>query len=451
MATETQPPAGSQVAHPHRDPEVERAVSRQRGLTRLSRVQTLGVCFGLLGAALLRVAAALPGEDVTLAIGLGDAAPEFPLDPPNAVLGIAVVYLLAAAVALAERWTGRYAAVLLGIAAALFAPLLLLCAMALSDRGQANLLPLVTESLRLGTPIALGALAGLWCERSGVVNIGIEGMMLAGAGIGFMVYAVGGGGQGGPWLYLAVVAAAVVGGVMAAVHAGLSVTFRTDQIVSGVAINLLAIGITSFVRRQVILPSGVRSATTLPSIDLPGLSSIPVVGEQLFSGKPIFLSMFVIFAVTQLTLFRSAWGLRVRSVGENPHAAETLGVDVVRTRYQAVIVGGVIAGIAGAWFSLETTGSFDNLMTNGRGFIALAALIFGKWRPWSAFGGAMLFGFSEALGSRIQLLQVEVGGFPVPSQFLQTLPFVVTIVVLAGAIGRAIPPAAVGVPYQRPR
>ncbi|MBA2528854.1 MAG: ABC transporter permease [Euzebyales bacterium] len=420
-------------------------------MTRLSRVQTLGVCFGLLGAALLRVAAALPGEDVTLAIGLGDAAPEFPLDPPNAVLGIAVVYLLAAAVALAERWTGRYAAVLLGIAAALFAPLLLLCAMALSDRGQANLLPLVTESLRLGTPIALGALAGLWCERSGVVNIGIEGMMLAGAGIGFMVYAVGGGGQGGPWLYLAVVAAAVVGGVMAAVHAGLSVTFRTDQIVSGVAINLLAIGITSFVRRQVILPSGVRSATTLPSIDLPGLSSIPVVGEQLFSGKPIFLSMFVIFAVTQLTLFRSAWGLRVRSVGENPHAAETLGVDVVRTRYQAVIVGGVIAGIAGAWFSLETTGSFDNLMTNGRGFIALAALIFGKWRPWSAFGGAMLFGFSEALGSRIQLLQVEVGGFPVPSQFLQTLPFVVTIVVLAGAIGRAIPPAAVGVPYQRPR
>ncbi len=450
MATETHPPADRAVARHERDPDVERAVSRQRGLTRLSRLQTLGVMFGLLGAVLVRVAAALPGEDVTFGIGLGDAAPEFPVDPPNAVLAIAVVYLLAAAAALAERWTKRYAAVMLVLAAALSAPLLLLCAMALSDRGQTNLLPLVTESLRLGTPIALGALAGRWCVRSGVVNIGIEGMMLTGAGIGFMVYAVGGVGQGGPWLYGAVVAAAVVGGLMAALHAVLSVTFRTDQIVSGVAINLLAIGITSFVRRQVILPSGVRSATTLPTIDLPVLSSLPVVGERLFSGKPIFLSMFVIFALTQLVLFRTAWGLRVRSVGENPHAVETLGVDVVRTRYQAVILGGIIAGIAGAWFSLETTGSFDNLMTNGKGFIALAALIFGKWRPWSAFGGAMLFGFSEALGSRIQLLQVEVGGFPVPSQFLQTLPFVVTIVVLAGAIGRAIPPAAVGVPYERP-
>jgi simple sugar transport system permease protein len=265
-----------------------------------------------------------------------------------------------------------------------------------------------------------------------------------------MVYAVGGAGQEGPWLYLAVVAAAAVGGLMAAVHAALSVTYRTDQIVSGVAINLLAIGITSFVRRQVILPSDVRSAATLPDIDLPGLSSIPVIGEQLFSGKPIFLSMFLIFLLTQITLFRTAWGLRVRAVGENPHAAETLGIDVIRTRYQAVILGGVIAGLAGAWFSLETTGSFDNMMTNGKGFIALAALIFGKWRPWGAFGGAMLFGFSEALGSRIQLLSVEVGGFPVPSQFLQVLPFVVTIVVLAGAIGRAIPPAAVGVPYDRP-
>jgi simple sugar transport system permease protein len=450
VATETQPPADRQLAAHRRDPDVERAVSRQRGLTRLSRLQTLGVVFGLFGLWLLRVAGLLPGDDVTFAIGLGDAAPELPVDPPNAVLGIAVIFLVAAALALAERWTKRYAAVFLVVAAALSAPLLLICAMALSDRGETNLLPLVTESLRLGTPIALGALAGLWCERSGVVNIGIEGMMLTGAGIGFMVYAVAGAGQEGPWLYVAVAAAAVVGGLMAAVHAALSVTFRTDQIVSGVAINLLAIGITSFVRRQVILPSGVRSAATLPEIDLPGLSSLPVIGEQLFSGKPIFLSMFLIFVLTQITLFRTAWGLRVRAVGENPHAAETLGIDVIRTRYQAVILGGVIAGLAGAWFSLETTGSFDNMMTNGKGFIALAALIFGKWRPWSAFGGAMLFGFSEALGSRIQLLSVEVGGFPVPSQFLQVLPFVVTIVVLAGAIGRAIPPAAVGVPYQRP-
>ena len=351
MATGTERPARPGAAAEH-DPDVERAISRQRGLTRLSRLQTLGVCFGVLGIALLRAAAALPDEDIVFIVGLGDGAPRLPVDPPNAVLAIALVYVLAAVVALAERWTGHWAAVGLVTAAALFAPLLLVCALALSDRSSTNLLPLLTESLRLGTPIALGALAGLWCERSGVVNIGIEGMMLTGAGIGFMTYALLGTGQGGLPLYLGVLAAALVAGVMAALHAALSVTFRTDQIVSGVAINLLAIGLTAFVRRQVILPSGVRSAQTLPEIDLPLLSDIPLVGDQLFSGKPIFLSMFVIFVLTQVVLFRTAWGLRVRSVGENPHAAETLGVDVVRTRYQAVIVGGLIAGVAGAWFSL---------------------------------------------------------------------------------------------------
>lgn len=433
-------------------PEATRAATRQRGVTKLSRHQTLGIFFGLLGVVLVaQVATALPPDDITFIFGLGDAAPRFPLDPPNAVLGIGVLFVIAAIVALADRWTRRYAGVALLFAAVLFVPLVLICAVALSSANQTNLLPLIVESLRLGTPIALGALAGLWCERSGVVNIGIEGMMLAGAGVGFITYAVASGGTGGAWLYIGVLVAALVGGAMALLHAVLSVTFRTDQIVSGVAINLLAIGMTSFLRREVLLPSGIGSTVTLPRISLPVLSDIPIVGTTLFSGKPIFFSMFVVFVLTQVVLFHTAWGLRVRSVGEKPHAAQTLGVNVVKTRYQAVIVGGLIAGLAGAWFSLETVGTFDNLMTNGKGFIALAALIFGKWRPWSAFGGAMLFGFSEALGTRIQLLNVDVGGFPVPSQFLQVLPYVVTIVVLAGAIGRAIPPAAVGIPYERPR
>lgn len=436
--------------HAPDQPEIGRVVTRSRGLTRLSRLQTLGLLFGFLGIYLVADAAgSLPDDDVTFALGLGDAAPTFTFDPPNVVLGIGVLFVLAALVALADRWTRHYAGVALVVASILFVPLVLVSALALSSSTQTNLLPLLVESLRLGTPIALGALAGLWCERSGVVNIGIEGMMLTGAGVGFVVYAVTAGGQGGPWLYGSVVVAVAVGGLMAALHAVLSVTFRTDQIISGVAINLLAIGLTSFLRRQVLLPSGVSSAFTLPQIDLPLLSSIPLVGSQLFTGKPIFFSMFVIFVLTRLVLFGTAWGLRVRSVGENPHAAETLGIDVIKTRYQAVILGGLIAGLAGAWFSLETVGNFDNLMTNGKGFIALAALIFGKWRPWSAFGGAMLFGFAEALGTRIQFLNVDVGGFPVPSQFLQVLPFVVTIVVLAGAIGRAVPPAAVGVPYER--
>jgi general nucleoside transport system permease protein len=448
MATATPP---DEVEVHKRDIEATRAVSRGRGLTRLSRFQTLGVLFGFLGFTLVfRVAGALPGDDIVFVLGLGDAAPRIPVDPPNAVLAIGVLFLVAALVALADRWTGRYAPVALLVAAVLFVPLALVCAVALSSADQTNLLPLLVESLRLGTPIALGALAGLWCERSGVVNIGIEGMMLAAAGVGFVVYAVMGGGTGGPWLWIGVLVAVATGGIMALLHAVLSVTFRTDQIVSGVAINLLAIGLTSFLRREVLLPSGVQSAVTLPRFELPLLSDIPVVGSVLFAGKPVFFSMFVVFVVTQVVLFRTPWGLRVRSVGEKPHAAETLGINVVRTRYQAVVLGGLIAGLAGAWFTLETVGQFDNLMTNGKGFIALAALIFGKWRPWSAFGGAMLFGFSEALGTRIQFLNVEVGGFPVPSQFLQMLPFIVTIIVLAGAIGRAVPPASVGVPYERP-
>jgi simple sugar transport system permease protein len=449
MATELTPapPAPEEVTVV----EVERARSRSRGLTSLSRLQSLGIAFAVAGALIIALLpGALPGEDVTFLFGLGDAAPRFSLDPPNGVLAIGVAFLVVAAIALADRWTGRWAVVALLVAAALVVPLTLIAALALSSTKQTNLLPLVVESLRLGTPIALGALAGLWCERSGVVNIGIEGMMLAGAGVGFVFYALLNGAQGGLPLYLGVVVAVAVGGLMAALHAVLCVTFRTDQIVSGVAINLLAIGLTSFLRSQVLLPRGVSSGFPLSPISLPGLSSIPVVGQTLFTGKPIFFTMFVVFALTQVVLYRTPWGLRVRSVGENPSAAETLGINVIRVRYQAVILGGLLAGLAGAWFSLETVGSFDDLMTNGTGFIALAALIFGKWRPWPSFAGAMLFGFANALGSRIGLLNVEIAGYPVPSQLLLALPYIVTIVVLAGAIGRATPPAAVGIPYERP-
>jgi simple sugar transport system permease protein len=187
---------------------------------------------------------------------------------------------------------------------------------------------------------------------------------------------------------------------------------------------------------------------------------VPIIGP-LFVGQPIYLTMFLLLIGTTVLLYRTPFGLRVRSVGENPHAAETLGVDPIKIRYQAVILGGCIAGLAGAWYSLESVGSFEDNMTNGTGFIALAALIFGKWRPWPAFGGAVLFGFSQALGIRVQSLNVTLEDvrflfipFPdlrVPSQLLQSLPYVVTIIVLAGAIGRAVAPAAVGQPFERSR
>ncbi len=441
------PPPQEDLRTADREAYVE---SRRWG--QLSRLQTIGVLFLFVGGVLVgRVAAALSGQEANFRFGVGGDAPTLTFDPGTVLLGFGVLYLLFGAVAVGERWTRRWASIGLIVGSFLVVPMVLVAAIGLSPKDSTNLVPILTESIRLGTPIALGSLAGLWSERSGVVNIGIEGMMLAGAGIGFTFYAVAGSGTGGFPLFLAVIVAVITGGLMALLHAWLSVTFRVDQIVSGVVINLLAIGVTSFLRQQVILPSGVQTAQKLPVIDLPLLHRIPIIGDGLFSGRPIYFLMFVIFIATHLLLFRTRWGLRVRSVGENPHAAETLGIDPIRIRYQAVVLGGLIAGLAGAWFSLETVGSFDDLMTNGKGFIALAALIFGKWRPWSAFGGAMLFGFADALQTRIQFLDVTVANFPVPSQFLQTLPFVVTIVVLAGAIGHAQPPAADGVPYERSR
>ncbi len=272
-----------------------------------------------------------------------------------------------------------------------------------------------------------------------------------------MSYAVLGGGQGGFWLWFSVLVAIVVGGLMAALHAVLTVTYRTDQIISGVVINILALGSTSYLRTQVLVPNGVGRGITLPVWNLPLLSDIPIIGP-LFTGQPIYFTMFLLLIGTTVLLFRTPFGLRVRSVGENPHAAETLGINPIRIKYIAVILGGLIAGLGGAWFSLENVGSFEDNMTNGAGFIALAALIFGKWRPWPAFGGAMLFGFARALDVRLQFLSVTLEDFrflfipfptlTIPSQMLQSLPYIVTIIVLAGAIGRAVAPAAIGEPFE---
>lgn len=428
------------------------AARRQRGL---DRFQTIGVLFGLLG--ILLVGYVAPNIDAgTKAVTL-EQPPEpaqLSFSPRTLVVAIGVFYVIAAVatfvVGRSPQW-GRYARAGLMVSAVLLAPLVVILSLSWSDARSTNIVQLLVESLRLGTPIALGAMAGLWCERSGVVNIGIEGMMLGAAGVGFTVYAVLGDAQEPFWLWIGILAAVLTGGLIAALHALVSVSFRVDQIISGVVINLLALGTTSFLRSQVIVPRDISTGVSTSEISIPLLSDIPVVGEQLFTNKPIFFTMFVIVAASWFVLFRTPWGLRVRSCGENPHAAETLGIDVIRIRYQAVILGGLIAGLAGAWFSMEGQGGFQDNMTNGAGFIALAALIFGRWRPWSAFAGAMLFGFTRALGTRLQILDVTIGDFSIPSEFWQALPYVVTIIVVAGAVGRSVAPAAVGQPYERPR
>ena len=423
----------------------------RRGV-RLSRRQTIGVIFGALGLYLVGyVARHLDSAER----GITFERPPDPLrigfSPTTVVAVIGGVFLVTAVATFFERRQLRLAQVLLGTSALLCIPLILVAGLALSDTQNTNGMQLLAESLKLGTPVALGAMAGLWCERAGVVNIGIEGMMLASAAIGFMVYALAGDARGGGWLWIAVLVAVLTGGLVGLLHAVLSVTFRVDQIISGVVINLLALGATGFLRSEVIVPSGVSTGVSTSPVALPLLSDLPIVGDQLFTNKPIFFVMFLVVGGSALVLFRTRFGLRVRACGENPHATETLGIDVIRTRYAAVVIGGLVAGLGGAWFSLESQAGFEDNMTNGTGFIALAALIFGKWRPSTAFLGAMLFGFSRALGSRLQILGVEVGDFSIPSEFWQSLPFVVTIVVVAGAVGRAVPPAADGVPFERSR
>jgi general nucleoside transport system permease protein len=411
----------------------------------ISRRQIIAVFFVLLGIFIL--VSYLPGisaeEPEITKLGVGKLSAEarpLVLDIPTALamVLVSILYLVSGSLALVER-TARVGVGLLWASAVTIIPAILIAAAA---GKQTNAATMVSETLRLGTPLALGALAGIWAERAGVVNIAIEGMMLTGAAFGFAAFLLTGN------QFFGVLIAVLLGGAIALVHGLLSITFKTDQVISGTVINILAVGVTGYLRRIYIVEAG-GGRDTLPTIELPVLSQLPLVGEVLFIGKPIFFSMLILVVLTHVVMFFTRWGLRTRAVGENPKAADTVGINVNRTRYINVCISGMVAGLGGAWFSLETVGNFDDLMTAGKGFIALAAVVFGKWTPFGAFGGSMLFGFSEALATRFQILKVEAFGGPLPVQFLQILPYVTTMIVLAGLIGRSIGPAAVGRPYEK--
>jgi len=324
--------------------------------------------------------------------------------------------------------------------------------------------------LGLATPIALGALCGVMNERTGVVNIGIEGMMLFAAYIGFMTallldeaLAAEPGSVFGatPALVIGVVTAIVAGVLASLLHAWLSVSIRANQIISGTIINITALGLTSYLNR-LIKPFG--SAGTFESFNPPeALVNLPVVGwvfEMFLHVGPIAMSVIVFIIIVQILLFRSRWGLRTRAVGEHPKAADTVGINVIHLRYRNVLLGGIFAGLAGAYLTLEATGSFQNGMTAGRGFIALAAMIFGRWTPLGAFGGALLFMGSQALGVAIRLAPPpgDLGQFlagiqetypSIYNNFFTGLPYLLTIIVLAGVVGRSVAPAADGIPYEK--
>ena len=418
---------------------------------KLTRLQFFGLFFIVVGLILVTQVPARIASDAMSGINLGDNVarlfnqPRVTVNVPTVGYSVVVgiVYVLVGASSFLN-WAGlvRYRNPLLIVCGVLLIPTILLITAA---NNSFNLAIMLRASLRLSTPIIMGAMAGIWCERSGVVNIAIEGMMLIGAGIGFVMFTLSLGTnldiRQAQWL--GVLSAVLAGGLMAVLHAWLSITYKTDQIVSGTVINILAVGLTSFLRREVLISSE-AGRETLAAVNLPLLKDIPILGEAIFQGQPIFYMMLLIVVFTHIMLYYTQWGLRTRAVGENPHAADTLGIHVQRNRWINVLIGGMIAGLAGAWFSLETTGSFDDGMTNGKGFIALAAMIFGKWTPFGAAGGGLMFGFAEALGDRFQIL-----GVAIPPQFIQMTPYIVTIVVLAGLVGRAVAPKAVGTPFVK--
>lgn len=306
---------------------------------------------------------------------------------------------------------------------------------------------LFASTVRAATPLILAALGGIFSERSGVVNIALEGIMLIGAFFAMLISYLG---QqlGLPPLVSALagaVGAMIFGFLISMIHAVVSIRYRADQVVSGVAINILALGLTGFLLQQIFNTSGNSpSVPSLPAAPIPFLSSIPVLGPIFFNQPPIVYAAILAVPIAAFVLFRTVLGLRLRAVGEHPKAADTVGINVFQLRYLGVAVSGVLAGLGGAYLSLGQLNIFTENMTNGRGFIALAAVIFGKWNPWGALGACLLFGFADAVQ-----ISLQNAGVNIPSDFLLMLPYVLTLVALAGFIGRSNPPAASGVPYAK--
>jgi general nucleoside transport system permease protein len=297
---------------------------------------------------------------------------------------------------------------------------------------------LTAGMLRFATPLIFAAMGGILSERSGVINIGLEGMMLIGAFFGIF-----GADLLGSW-FLGLLCGVAAGALIGLVHAFVSITLRADQVVSGTGINFLALGITGYVFIYHYGDQGTPSdVARAPNVSLPGIEDISFVGEAIGRLNLLTWLALVIVPLLTLFLFRTRGGLRLRSVGEKPRAADSLGLPVLRTRYLAVVASGALAAAGGAYLSIALVGSFNENMTAGRGFIALAAVIFGGWRPLGALAGACLFGFSTALAQRLPAFSEST------AVLFQALPYVLTLVVVAGVIGRSRPPAAIGVPYVK--
>ncbi|WP_438802909.1 ABC transporter permease [Isoptericola croceus] len=357
----------------------------------------------------------------------------------TAWLGAGVGLLLTVAVVLTVRARRRVPLWWISVYAVFLLVGFLAWAAAGSPR-DLSVVGLLSGAVVLAVPIVYGSLSGVIGERSGVINIAIEAQLLAGAFSAAVVASL----TGSPWAGLL---AAMVAGMLVALVLGLfAITYRVVQIIVGVVLNVLVIGLTSFFYSQVLVPNTelLNSTTRFPRLPIPFLDRIPVVGPVLFNQTILVYLMFVVVLAVWFALYRTRWGLRVRAVGEHPKAADTVGINVLATRYRAVLIAGAIAGMGGAFYTVVSINQFGREMTAGAGFIALAAMIFGKWDPIKAALAGLLFGFATNLQNVLSVV-----GSPVPSQFMLMLPYVVTLFAVAGLVGRSQPPAANGQAYVK--
>jgi len=352
-------------------------------------------------------------------------------------LGLAVLRLLSVyGVVRVGKVTRR---VVIGVVLFLF----IIALLAWSDAGQTipfNVVNLLSGSLDDSIPIMLGALTGVICSRSGVVNIAIEGQLLLGAFCAAIATSVTGS------LWLGLICGALAGSLIGALLAVFAIAYAVNQIVLGVVLNTLVLGLTGYLYNAIMVPYGntLNNPATFSPWKIPGLGDIPIIGPVFFDANVFLYLTYVILAVVQVGLFRTRWGLRTRAIGEHPVAADTLGIRVLAMRYRNVIIAGLIAGIGGAYFTIGSVGSFGIDMSSGEGYIALAAMIFGRYTPFGAIGAALLFGFTTQLQSILSSINV-----PIQSNLLLLTPYVVTIIVVAGLVGRVRPPKAEGIPYVK--
>jgi len=299
---------------------------------------------------------------------------------------------------------------------------------------------LLQGSLLLAVPLIFGSMSGLICERSGVINIAIEGQLLASAFVSGVVASLT---HQSAWGLLA---APFAGASISLLLATFAIKFSVDQVILGFVINVFVIGFTSFLYKKLLVPyqASWNTAPTFSQLEIPLLSKIPIIGPIFFSQSVVVYLMFIIVGVITFALFKTKWGLRTRAIGEHPTAADTVGIDVNKLRFRNVVIAGLVAGIGGAYYTVGSVGAFGNEMTAGAGFIALAALIFGKWSPMGAVFAALLFGFADNLQSTLTII-----GVGIPSEFMMMVPYIATIIAVTGLVGRVRAPAADGIPYSR--